>query len=63
MVSFITLGPTLSVRVEISAVTPRGPYRLSVDHPAKKIVEYFDTPLAALVRHAEIESALTGRPN
>ena len=58
MVSFISLGHT-DVRVELTAVTPTGPYRLEVDHPAKKIVEYFDTPFAALVRHAEIESALS----
>jgi hypothetical protein len=62
MVSFFNLGPYASVRVELQAVTPLGPYRLEVDHPAKKIVEYFDTPFAALVRHAEIESALTGLP-
>jgi hypothetical protein len=62
MVSFFNLGPYTSVRVELMAVTPRGPFRLTVDHPAKKIVEYFDTPFDALVRHAEIESALTGRP-
>jgi hypothetical protein len=60
MVSFFNLGPYASVRVELLAVTPLGPYRLEIDHPAKKIVEYFDTPFAALVRHAEIESALTG---
>ena len=63
MVSFFNLGPYTCVRVELLAVTPRGPYRLTVDHPAKKIVEYFDTPFAALIRHAEIESALTGRPS
>jgi len=62
MVSFFNLGPYASVRVELLAVTPLGPYRLEIDHPAKKIVEYFDTPFAALVRHAEIESALTGVP-
>lgn len=60
MVSFFNLGPYASVRVELRAVTPAGPYRLEVDHPAKKIVEYFDTPFAALARHAEIESSLTG---
>jgi hypothetical protein len=60
MVSFFNLGPYTSVRIELQAITPTGPYRLEVDHPAKKIVEYFDTPFAALVRHAEIESALCG---
>jgi len=62
MVSFFNLGPYASVRVELMAVTPTGPYRLEVDHPAKKLVEYFDTPLAAMKRHAEIESALSARP-
>jgi hypothetical protein len=61
MVSYINLGET-DVRVELVAVTPTGPYRLEVDHPEKKIVEYFDTPFAALLRHAEIESALSGKP-
>jgi hypothetical protein len=62
MVSFFNLGPYASVRVELTAVTPTGPYRLEVDHPAKTLVEYFETPFAALVRHAEIESALSGKP-
>jgi len=61
MVSYINLGHA-EVRVELSAVTPTGPYRLEVDHPEKKIVEYFDTPFAALLRHAEIEAALLGQP-
>jgi hypothetical protein len=61
MVSYINLGDT-DVRVELVAVTPTGPYRLEVDHPDKKIVEYFDTPFAALIRHAEIEAALSGKP-
>ncbi len=61
MVSYINLGDT-DVRVELVAVTPTGPYRLEVDHPDKKIVEYFDTPFAALLRHAEIEAVLSGKP-
>ena len=61
MVSFFSLGPYSNVRVELTAVTPTGPYRLEVDHPAKTLVEYFETPFAALVRHAEIESALSGK--
>ena len=61
MVSYINLGQ-IDVRVELVAVTPTGPYRLEVDHPDKKIVEYFDTPFAALLRHAEIEAALAGHP-
>jgi hypothetical protein len=61
MVSYINLGHA-DVRVELVAVTPTGPYRLEVDHPEKKIVEYFDTPFEALIRHAEIEAALSGQP-
>ena len=60
MVSYINLGH-IDVRVELVAVSPTGPYRLEVDHPEKKIVEYFDTPFAALLRHAEIEAALSGQ--
>jgi len=60
MVSYFKLGSHSTVRVELEALSPKGPYRLEVDHPAKKVVEYFDTPFAALVRHAEIESALSG---
>ena len=63
MVSFFNLGPYANVRVELTAITPTGPYRLEIDHPAKTLVEYFETPFAALVRHAEIESALSGRPS
>jgi hypothetical protein len=63
MVSFFNLGPYASVRVELTAVTPTGPYRLEVDHPTKSFVEYFETPFAALVRHAEIESALCTNPS
>jgi hypothetical protein len=46
----------------LTAISPTGPYRLEVDHPARTLVEYFDTPFAALVRRAEIESALSGKP-
>ena len=59
MTSFFNIGPTASVTVELTALTPTGPYRLEVNHPAKRLIEYFDTPLAALQRHAEIESALS----
>src|SRR4249919_2515439 len=61
MVSFFSLGPYTNIRIELTAVTPTGPYRLEVDHPSKTLVEYFETPFAALVRHAEIESALSGK--
>src|ERR1700712_240688 len=33
MVSFFSLGPYSNVRVELTAITPTGPYRLEVDHP------------------------------
>jgi hypothetical protein len=59
-VSYFNAGPYSSIRVELEAMSPTGPYRLEVSHPAKKVVEYFDTPFAALVRHAEIEAALSG---
>jgi hypothetical protein len=62
MVSFFSLGPYSNVRVELTAITPTGPYRLEVDHPARTVVEYFDTPFAALTRHAEIQSALSDKP-
>ena len=60
MTSTFTINPSTTVKVELTSVTPHGPYRLEVTHPAKQIVEYFDTPFAALFRHAEIESALCG---
>jgi hypothetical protein len=62
MVSFINLGPYSYVRVELLPLTPNGPYRLTVEHPAKTLVEYFDTPFAAMTRHAEIERVLTQSP-
>ena len=61
MVSYFNVGPYSNIRVELEALSPTGPYRLEIDHPAKKLVEYFDTPFAALVRHAEVESALGGQ--
>jgi hypothetical protein len=60
MVSYFNAGPYSTIRVELEAMSPTGPYRLEIDHPAKRVVEYFDTPFAALVRHAEIEAALSG---
>jgi len=59
MVSYINLGPYNYVRVELLPLAPDGPYRLTVEHPAKTLVEYFDTPVAAMTRHAEIERVLT----
>jgi len=59
MISFINLGPYSYVRVELLPMTPHGPYSLTVEHPAKTLVEYFDTPFEAMNRHAEIERVLT----
>ena len=59
MVSYINLGPYNYVRVELLPLAANGPYRLTVEHPAKTLVEYFDTPIAAMTRHAEIERVLT----
>jgi hypothetical protein len=61
MTSTFAIDPSTTVKVELTAVTPQGPYRLEVTHPAKRLVEYFDTPFAALFRHAEIEAALCSR--
>jgi hypothetical protein len=63
MTSTFAIDPSTTVKVELTAVTPQGPYRLEVTHPAKQLVEYFDTPFKALHRHAEIEAALSGKPN
>jgi hypothetical protein len=56
--TFINLGPYAYVRVELLALSPNGPYRLTTEHPARKLVEYFDDASQALVRRAEIEAAL-----
>jgi len=61
MVSFFNIGPDV-VRVELTAVTPSGPYRLVVEHPTNTLIEYFDSALAALWRQAQIEGTLTGGP-
>jgi hypothetical protein len=59
MTSLFTVAGGPTVAVELTAMTPTGPYRLEVTHPAKHLVEYFDTPWAALSRHAELETVLT----
>jgi hypothetical protein len=58
--TFINLGPYAFVRVELLAMSPTGPYRLTTEHPARRLVEYFEDAVAALVRREEIESALSG---
>lgn len=59
MVHFLTIGSHV-VRSELLAMSPSGPFRLAVHHPNGPIVEYFDSAIAAMVRQAEIEDALSG---
>jgi len=59
VVHFFTVG-SLVVRSELLAMSPSGPFRLAIHHPNGPIVEYFDSAIAALVRQAEIEDALSG---
>ena len=47
------------VRWEVTAISPEGPYRLALYHPAGAIVEYFLSVRAALVRERELENLLT----
>jgi hypothetical protein len=46
------------VRWEIQATTPSGPYKLSTCFPAGRLVQFFGTATAALVRQSEIEEML-----
>jgi hypothetical protein len=46
------------VRWEIQAATPSGPFKLSTCFPAGRLVQFFSTATAALVRQAEIEEML-----
>ncbi len=61
VISMFTVDSGAAVTVQLTAVSETGPFRLEVTHPAKHIVEYFDTPWDALTRHAELESALSRR--
>lgn len=54
--TFINLGPYAYVRVELLALSPNGPYRLTTEHPARKLVEYFEDARDAMIRRAEIET-------
>lgn len=58
--TFINLGPYAFVRVELLAMSPTGPFRLTTEHPARRLVEYFDDAAAALVRREEIETTFGG---
>jgi len=48
------------VRWDVAAIESKGPYRLTVYHPAGTIVEYFHSMTAALAREQAIENLLTG---
>jgi len=48
------------VRWDVAAIESKGPYRLTVHHPAGTIVEYFHSMTAALAREQAIENLLTG---
>jgi len=56
----IRLTPTTSARMELIAVEPAGPFRLTIDHPARRLVEYFTSSSEALGRWSEIEAVLSG---
>ena len=50
-------GPEL-VRWELTSCGQEGPYRLVMRHAHGAIVEYFQTPTAALEREAQLEDLL-----
>ena len=57
MINFFMAGPEM-VRWELTAVESNGPFRLTVHHSTGVIVEYFETPAAALMREQELENLL-----
>ena len=59
--TFINLGPYAFVRVELLALSPNGPYRLTTEHPARRLVEYFEDAAAAIVRREQIETTFGKR--
>lgn len=65
MTNVFMAGPDL-VRWELTSCGDEGPYRLVLRHAQGSIVEYFQTPTAALVRETELEELLIaargGRP-
>ena len=46
------------VRWELIALTPEGPYRLTMHHPRGSIVEYFKDATTALNRETELRELL-----
>jgi hypothetical protein len=57
VLNFFMAGPDM-VRWDLTAVESDGPFRLTVHHANGVIVEYFETPAAALVREQELEDLL-----
>jgi hypothetical protein len=57
VINFFMAGPEM-VRWELTAVESDGPFRLTVHHANGVIVEYFETPAAALMREQELEDLL-----
>jgi len=56
--TIIQLTPTTSARMELVALDPDGPFRLTVEHPATRLVEYFTTSVDAISRWEKIERQL-----
>ena len=61
MSNFFMAGQDV-VRWDVAAIEANGPYRLTIQHPAGTIVEYFNSATAALAREQAIENILTGEP-
>jgi len=59
MVNVFSAGRDL-VRVEVTALSDEGPYRLSLHYAGGAIVEYFQNVPAALQRQRELEMMFTG---
>ena len=57
VINFFMAGPEV-VRWELAAVESNGPFKLTVHHANGVIVEYFETPAAALMREQELEDLL-----
>ncbi len=52
------LDPSTTVTLQLTAVTPEGPYRLEITDPEKQLVEHYDTAFEALLRHGALEAVL-----
>ena len=58
VVNMFVAGADL-VRWEVTALTPDGPYRLTMYHPRGSIVEYFKDAATAMSRETELQALLT----